>query len=90
MHSPAARKAVLASGSDDGGKIWLNRRLVTGVSGARSAAPGQDKVDVELKAGWNEVLVKIHQSHGGWGFYFELLDPDGRSWPDLSYACPAP
>ena len=86
VHSPTARKAILSSGSDDGSKIWLNRRLVISAPGPRSAVPGQDKAEVQVRSGWNEVLIKVHQSHGGWGFYCDLLDFDGRAFADLSYA----
>ncbi len=86
VKSPDARKALVSAGSDDGGKTWLNGTLILSVPGARSAAPGQDRVPVDLKAGWNEVLVKVPQSHGGWGFYFDLLAPDGKPMTDLLYA----
>jgi len=86
VKSPDARKALVSAGSDDGGKTWLNGKEILSVPGARSAAPGQDRVPVELKAGWNEVLIKIPQSHGGWGFYFDLLTPDGKPMADLVYS----
>jgi hypothetical protein len=41
---------------------------------------------VELRAGWNEVLLKITQDHSGWGFYLDLLGPDGPPMPELLYA----
>jgi hypothetical protein len=85
VKSPTARKALVSAGSDDGGKTWLNGKLILSKPGARSAAPGQDKAEVELKEGWNEVLIKIPQSHGGWGFYFELLTLQGKAMPDLVY-----
>ena len=86
VKSPDARKALVSAGSDDGGKTWLNGKLILSVPGSRSAAPGQDRVAVELKAGWNEVVLKVPQSHGGWGFYFDLLTPEGRPMTDLHYA----
>jgi len=86
VKSPDGRKALVSAGSDDGGKTWLNGKLILSVPGARSATPGQDRAPVELKAGWNEVLIKIPQSHGGWGFYFDLLTPDAKPMTDLVYA----
>jgi hypothetical protein len=86
VKSPTARKAMLSAGSDDGGKTWINGHEVLNVPGSRSAKPGQDRVAVELTEGWNEVLVKVTQSHGGWGFYFDMLTPDGAPMADLVYS----
>jgi len=86
VKSPGARKALLSAGSDDGIKLWLNGRLVVSNNVARAAVPGQEKVDVELREGWNEVLMKITQGVGGWGFYFDLLGPDGKAMTDLIYS----
>ena len=41
---------------------------------------------MELRAGWNEVLVKVPQTQGRWGFYFDLRTPDGKPMIDLTYA----
>ena len=38
----------------------------------------QEKFEVDLRPGENEVLVEIGQSGGNWGMYFRLADPDGR------------
>jgi len=86
VRSPKARRALLSAGSDDSIKAWVNGKLVVSHDIQRGAAPGQEQVAVELKAGWNEVLLKITQGHGGWGFYFDLLTPDGKPMPDLVYA----
>ncbi|MCY3017894.1 MAG: NEW3 domain-containing protein [Planctomycetota bacterium] len=83
---PTARKAVLSVGSDDGVKAWLNGKEVVADNASRGAAPGQDKADVELVAGWNELLLKITQGGGGWGLYADLLTPDGKPMDDLSFA----
>jgi hypothetical protein len=51
-----------------------------------TSSAGQEEQPVELRAGGNEVLLKITQGDGGWGFYFDLLTPDGQPMPDLVYA----
>jgi len=33
---------------------------------------------VVLSRGWNEVLMRVKDHFGPWGFYFELLDPLAR------------
>jgi hypothetical protein len=86
VRSPAARKAVLSVGSDDGVKAWLNGRPAVSRDGSRAAAPGQERVDVDLSAGWNEVLLKITQGNGGWGYYLEFLTADGKPMPDLLFS----
>src|SRR5262249_2556922 len=70
-----ARRVVLSTGSDDGIKVWVNRREVLARNVRRDAEPGDDKAAVELASGWNELLVKVDNRFGSWAFYLELLDP---------------
>jgi hypothetical protein len=86
VKSPNARRALLSAGSDDGVKIWVNSDLKVSHDTTRGAAPGQEEQPVDIRAGWNEVLLKITQGDGGWGFYFDLLTPGGQPMPDLVYA----
>jgi len=83
---PAARKAIFSAGSDDGVRAWLNGKLVASNNASRGAAPGQEKVDVELSAGRNELLMKITQGGGGWGLYADFLAPGGQPMADLQWA----
>lgn len=71
----AKRRAVLATGSDDGIKVWINRELVLDKAVHREAEPDSERTPIELSAGWNEVLVKIDNESGTWGFFLELRDP---------------
>ena len=73
---------VLAVGSDDDSKVWINRTLVLAGHSRGYASPGEFVAPARLAAGWNEVLVKITQTLGEWGFYFEILDPLARQMPD--------
>jgi hypothetical protein len=86
VKSPTARKALLSAGSDDGVKAWINGKLVLSNNATRGASPAQDQVPVGLNAGPNEVLLKITQGSGGWGFYFDLLTPDGQPMPDIIHS----
>jgi len=83
---PASRKAVLSVGSDDFIKVWVNGRQVIGVNRYRGAHQGSDRADVELKAGPNEILLKVGTGLGGWGFFCEILGPDGRPMDDIVYS----
>ncbi|MDQ3813592.1 MAG: HEAT repeat domain-containing protein, partial [Armatimonadota bacterium] len=86
VKSPTARKAVLSTGSDDGAKVWLNGQVALSKNVPRGAQPGEDQLPVELKEGWNQVLFKITQGGGDWGFYFDLLDQKKQPMTDLLYS----
>ena len=58
-------------GSDDSFKIWLNGILVGQKKMIRGVAPDQDKFRMELAAGENNILFKIGNENGGYGFYFK-------------------
>jgi hypothetical protein len=76
LYSEQKRPAVFSIGSDDGMKFWLERKLIFGHDGLRAALPGQNQTQIELKAGWQEVLVKVDNRGGNeWGFYLEVQDP---------------
>lgn len=79
LYSPDDREVRLEVGSDDTVVAWVNRREVDRFDDPRPAAPGQDKVTVGLKKGWNEVVLRIGNGGGGWGFYLEVKKPDGRA-----------
>lgn len=85
VKSPDARKAIMSVGSDDGVKAWINGKQVIATNTSRAATPDQDEASVDLKAGWNEVLLKITQGGGEWGYYFDLLDPQKKPMTDLVY-----
>ncbi len=55
----AAGKATLAIGTADGTRVWLNGKLVLSHDGARSWGADSDRVDVDLNAGDNALLVKV-------------------------------
>jgi len=78
LYSPEPRQVTLLVGSDDGVKLWVNDTLVQTNPAYRGAYPDQDRVNVNLKAGWNKVLIKVLQGSGGWGFYLRIPDPKGE------------
>jgi len=71
-----AGEAVLAVGSDDGVRIWLNGKVVHDHLVARGVRPDQDIVPVELAKGTNRLLVKVEQGGGGWGFVLRVFSPE--------------
>ncbi len=77
LFSKKAQQAVLELGSDDGMKVWLNGKTVFTVNKHRGAKPAQDKVDVSLQKGWNELLIKVTNDNGAWGAYAGVSGADG-------------
>ena len=78
VHSDKAQKLQLQVGSDDGIKVWLNNKVVHTNDANRGIKPGDDKIDVDLKAGWNEVLMKIRQGGGSWAACARFRATDGK------------
>ena len=66
----AATKLSLSLGSDDGIIVWVNGKKVLNKKVLRGVAPDQEKITVDLKAGDNQLLMKIANASGGAGFYF--------------------
>ncbi len=86
VKSGKKRLAILATGSDDGIKVWINRKNVLDKAGPRGAEANSERTPVHLEEGWNEVLVKIDNNFGNWAFYLELLDPPtGNALPGAEY-----
>jgi HEAT repeat protein len=84
------QRARLELGSDDGAKVWLNGQLVHANNTARPLQPGQDKVDVTLKKGWNSLLLKVTQNDSAWEFCVRFLKPDGAHLEGLRASGSAP
>ena len=77
IFSENEQKAVLEVGSDDGIKVWLNAKVIFTLNKHRGAKPGQDKVDIPLHKGWNDLLIKVTNDNGSWGAYVGLADAQG-------------
>ena len=83
VYSPDERDGWLELGSDDGLAVWLNGEELLRRDVYRPAAPGQDLVPVRLRQGRNDLLLKISQAEGDWGFHCRLADDRGRAWSDV-------
>lgn len=83
--SDKSRKVLLELGSDDGIKVWLNGQIVHANNATRPASPGQDKVEVTLKQGWNPLLLKVTQGGGEWAVCARLRQLDGSKLDGLKY-----
>ena len=78
VHVDTEQTARAELGSDDGVKMWVNGALVHAQMTTRGVNPGDDVVEISLKEGWNEVLLKVVNGGGGWGACLRLRNPEGR------------
>lgn len=74
INASGPSKMLLRFGSDDGIKAWLNGEEVLANDVARGAAPDQEQVNVMLKKGDNQLLVKV-SNDGGPSSLFFATDP---------------
>jgi CubicO group peptidase (beta-lactamase class C family) len=74
VDSPVAGTVLLGLGSDDAIKVWLNGTLVHSNWVQRGLTRDQDLVAVELRAGRNQLLLKIQNGTQAWGFSARSMD----------------
>lgn len=74
----SGQDALLKVGSDDGVAVWLNGELIHDHFVSRGVRVDQDRLEVRLKEGSNQILVKVSQGGGGWGFCVRLTDRQDR------------
>ncbi len=67
VFSTTERDAVLELGSDDGIKAWLNGEAIWSNDIVTAHKRGRDKVNVRLRKGTNDLMLKIIQLGGEWG-----------------------
>jgi hypothetical protein len=69
-------------GSDDTLTVWLNGTQIVAQNTYRACAPDQARPVLKLRAGRNDLLLKVCQGGGDWAFYFKVLGevPAGITW----------
>jgi hypothetical protein len=75
IESDVARDLPVSLGSDDTLTVWLNGQKIHAENTARAAAPDQAQLVLKLKAGKNQLLMKICQGEAEWAFYFASKVP---------------
>lgn len=86
VESEREQEVELGVGSEDGFVAWVNRQRVGAVLQAnRTYAARGDRCRVKLRAGLNELLLKITLSGAGWKFGADLTGLDGRPVQGLRY-----
>ena len=72
MESATPRTLQVSLGSDDGIKVWLNGKQLLAKQVDRAAAADQERLELQLQKGRNELLIKIVNTGGLGGFYFKV------------------
>ena len=72
---------AIRSGSDDAIKVWVNGEVVHNHDVDRPNKFDEDTAAAKLKAGTNDILVKIGQGGGGWNFRLRVTTPEGVGVP---------
>ena len=74
LRSDRERDILLALGSNDGIRVWMNGKMVWENHRPRAALKDEDYVPVHVQAGNNLLLIKVDQSGGKWGLYARVAD----------------
>ncbi len=83
--SPADQRVQVEGGADDGLKIWVNKELVFDDWNVRGGSPRKMLASARLRQGWNELMLKVVDDTGGWGFGCRVRKPDGSGLEGLRY-----
>jgi len=86
VHSDKTRLAQLRLGTDDGGAVWHNGRLIYFAPVARGIQNDRNIVDVELTEGWNRFLFKVDDISGSWALTARLTTPRRGPVPGIRLA----
>lgn len=65
--------ALLALGSNDGGRLWFNGEQVWDCPEARGFMPDDDLIPVAVRKGKNTILLKIEERGNRWEFAVRFL-----------------
>ena len=79
INAPTACRVRLSFGMDYWMRVWINGEAVVPFQeGVGAIIKGMFTFDAELRAGWNDVLVKLASGSGGNGFWLAVTDRDGQ------------
>lgn len=73
IESPETKTMILALGSNDGCRVWLNGEYIHNIPSERGLFPDDDLIPVVLKKGKNTLLIKVEERGGIWGFCARFL-----------------
>jgi CubicO group peptidase (beta-lactamase class C family) len=76
IESPEAKTQLVALGSDDAVRVWLNGELIHENSASRALTPDEDVFALKLRKGTNRLLLKVVNDQGAWGYTVRTLSPE--------------
>ena len=79
LDSPVAKRVRATFGSNDGITVFLNGEVVFDHQVKRNLAVDEEEAWLPLKKSRNDLMLKVSQGAGGWGFSFRLPDEIVRS-----------
>ena len=88
IESAEQKQVQFRTGSNESIKIWLNGKEVWRLNRVQDAIIDDQITDVTLRPGRNQVLLKICNRVGSWGFYFRVTDKNGRGIQDIRFLRP--
>ncbi|NQT01120.1 MAG: hypothetical protein HQ580_03795 [Planctomycetes bacterium] len=74
VEMPEDTIAALGIGSNDGVKVWLNGELLHENWLYRNVVSDNDRVPITFRKGTNQLVLKVQNALGLWGFSCRLLD----------------
>ena len=84
FHVASAGRYFLLLGVDDGVRVSVDGNVLLARDTARPLRDDDDVVPLDLAAGDHDVVLKLHQHDGAWGFRAKLVDtklgPAPGSW----------
>jgi len=83
LYTKTERTVTLATGPDDGARVWLNDVVVQEISGCQGTSIDRFQTEVTLPEGWSRLMIKVRDQGGGWGNFVRFLDDKGLPITDL-------
>jgi len=89
--SPEAQELQLLLGAADSYRVWLNgERIASNYDEFEFLERDGDSIPARLQQGWNQLLLKVQNNRGIWGFYCNLVDGEGAPMAGLEYSIAEP
>ena len=76
IEAPEDRVCLLALGTNDGGRLWLNGEEIWNYPRGRGLKADEDLIPVALRKGPNTLLLKVEERGNLWGFCVRFLPFD--------------
>ena len=80
IESTEDRICILALGTNDGCRVWLNGEQVWDYTAGRGLSADDDLLAVMLRKGRNKLLLKVEERGANWGFTVRFLPLDPASF----------